>query len=168
MCVWWRRLESSLPLSPLSQLPAAGSAAFPGLSILRCSIRFTVGARRKRRPGPEPVAIASMDVESLGRDPLGRKVGAFVATGCVCFVLYACLVYAFSTLPVSGMSLLLVSGWGLYSAYEIYRFSHGRPTFIPRMGSYEATPANTGMRTVGLALDLVVMAICAWLFLRGI
>ena len=104
----------------------------------------------------------------MGRNPLGRLVGKIAAAGCVGFVLYACPVYALSALPVNGMSLLLVSGWGLYSGYEIYGFSHGRPTSIPRMGSYEATPANTGMRTVGLVLDLLVMAGCAWLFLHGI
>lgn len=105
----------------------------------------------------------------MGQDPWGRNVGKLVTAGSVCSVVYAGVVSAFSTLPVNRMLLLLlVSVWGLYSAYDIYRFSHGLSTSIPRLASYEATPANTGMRTVGLVLDLTVVATCVWLILRGI
>ncbi|MFW5331843.1 hypothetical protein ACN5W5_16030 [Hydrogenophaga sp. ZJX-1] len=58
-------------------------------------------------------------------------MGKVIAAGIVIFVLYAWLVYAVSTQPSDGFVVLLVSGWGLFSAHESWAFAHGRPTSIP-------------------------------------
>ena len=125
-------------------------------------------AGENANPDPELLRQHRWTWVSLGRDPLGRMIGKVIAAGFVTFILYAWLVYAMSTQPSDGFMVLVVSGWGLFSAHEIWAFTHGRPTYVLRGGAYEATPANTGQRLFGLALDLAVMAVCAWMFLRGV
>jgi hypothetical protein len=54
----------------------------------------------------------------------------------------------------------------LFGANVIYGFTHGQTIYVPRMGSFEATPANTGARTFGLIIHLLMMAFFTWMFLR--
>lgn len=125
-------------------------------------------AGENANPDPELLRQNRWTWVSLGRDPLGRMIGKVIAAGFITFILYAWLVYAMSTQPSDGFMVLVVSGWGLFSAHEIWAFTHGRPTSIPRVGRYEATPANTGQRLFSLLLDMAVMALCAWMFLKGV
>jgi hypothetical protein len=103
---------------------------------------------------------------SLGSDPLGRQVGKAMASSCVFFALYACLVMAFSDPPKHPALLLSIAVSLFYIAYVIHGFTHGRPIYLLRMGTYEATPANTGVRTFGLATNLVAMAFFTCILLR--
>ncbi len=58
--------------------------------------------------------------------------------------------------------LLLLGSVALYSAYEVWAFTHGRSTTIDNW-THEGNPANTSMRVYGLALDLLFFVGAAYL-----
>jgi hypothetical protein len=123
-------------------------------------------AGENANPDPELLRRHRWTWVSLGRDPVGRQVGKALASGSVFFVLYACLVNAFSDAPDHPLLLLGIAVSSSFNANVIHGFTHGRPVYVLRMGDFEATPANTGVRTFGLATNLAAIAFFIWILLR--
>ncbi len=120
-----------------------------------------------RASEPPHFGSARWALVSMGLDPLGRRVGTGIAGCVVCFVLYAWLVWAMTPGPLNVQNALPVTGLALFSAYEVWAFTHGRTTTMDSQ-RHKASLGNTGWRTVGLLLDLVMMLLCIWLFFRGV
>jgi hypothetical protein len=104
---------------------------------------------------------------SMGLDPVGRTVGTVIAWGLLVFVGYAWLVYAMSTVSAEPVLALTATGMVLFSAYDIWAFTHGKATQVNYI-RHRATLTNTGWRTAGLALDVLVMVIGVTVFWRGL
>ena len=123
-------------------------------------------AGENANPDPELLRGHRWTWISLGRDPLGRLGGKAIAIGWVFFVVYSCLLSAFSDVPDQLALLLIMALTSLFSANVIHGFTHGRTIYVPRIGFFEATPVNTGVRTFGLTIHLVMMAFFTWMLLR--
>ena len=96
----------------------------------------------------------------MGKHDLTRTFGkVFVAANAV-FVLFALL-----RLNRLGSQENEVGGAFIFSAflgyctYEIWAFTHGRPTSIDHY-RHEATPDRTGWRVFGLVLDVAFLFFC--------
>lgn len=94
---------------------------------------------------------------------MGRRIGTATAGLFVAFLLAAWLVYLQTHHPTDSLVFFL-SVAGLFGAYDVWAFTHGRATSITRYSRHEATPSNTVARVLGLLLDLIVMAACVWIF----
>ena len=110
-----------------------------------------------------PLSDSRWQTASLGLDPLGRRIGTATAGLFVAFLLAAWLVYLQTPHPTDSLVFFL-SVAGLFGAYDVWAFTHGRATSITRYSRHEATPSNTVARVLGLLLDLIVMAACVWIF----
>lgn len=123
-------------------------------------------AGENSHPDPELLRGHRWTWISLGRDPMGRIAGKTLATAWVLFALYAFLANALSDdLEDLGVPLIMII-CSLINANVIHAFTHGRPIEINRLGHFEATPVNTGIRTLVLAWHLVIMLFAMWIFLR--
>lgn len=111
-----------------------------------------------------PLSDSRWQTVSLGLDPLGRRIGTATAGLFVAFLVAAWLVYLQTPNPTDTLVFVL-SAAGLFSAYDVWAFTHGKPTSITIYSRHEATPPNTVARVFGLLLDLAMMAACAWVLL---
>ena len=136
-----------------SWCPACGA----GLDALRNAFNSDI----------HPLSDSRWQTVSLGFDPLGRRIGTAIAGLFVAFLLAAWLAYLQTPNPTDALVFVL-SGAGLFGAYDVWAFTHGKPTSITRYSRHEATPSNTVARVIGLWLDLAVMAACVWVFLPKI
>lgn len=103
----------------------------------------------------------------MGLDPQGRFLGTVTAGMFCTFLLSSWLLYLNTPDPTDTL-VFLISVAGLFSAYDVWAFTHGKRTSITHYGRHEATPSNTVARVFGLLLDLVMMAACVWVFLSKI
>lgn len=110
-----------------------------------------------------PLSGSRWQAVSLGLDPLGRRLGTAIAGLFVAWLPVAWTFYLQTPRPTDALVFVL-SGAGLFGAYDVWAFTHGKTTSITRYGRHEATPANTIPRVLGLLLDLMVMAACVWVF----
>lgn len=85
----------------------------------------------------------------------------------VAFVLGSWLIYLNTPDPTDTL-VFVFSAIGLFSAYDVWAFTHGKPTSITIYGHHEATPSNTIARVFGLLMDMAMMAACVWVFLSKI
>lgn len=108
-----------------------------------------------------PLSHSRWQTVSLGLDPLGRRIGTATAGLFVAFLLAAWLVYLQTPKPTDTLVFVL-SAAGLFSAYDVWAFTHGKPTSITIYSRHEATSPNTVARVLGLLLDLAMMAACVW------
>lgn len=108
-----------------------------------------------------PLSDSRWQTVSLGLDPLGRRVGTATAGLFVAFLLAAWLVYL-QTPNLTDTLVFVLSVAGLFSAYDVWAFTHGKPTSITIYSRHEATASNTVARVLGLLLDLAMMAACVW------
>jgi hypothetical protein len=111
-----------------------------------------------------PLSDSRWQTVSLGLNPLGRRIGTATTGLFVAFLLAAWLVYLQTSNPTDTLVFML-SAAGLFSAYDVWAFTHGKPTSITIYSRHEATPSNTVARVFGLSLDLAMMAACVWVFL---
>lgn len=133
-----------------------------------CGKKFgTAVLARWKAKEPPHFGSARWALVSMGLDPWGRRVGKAIMGTLIAFVLYAWLVYATSTGPANGLDALTVTSLALFCAYDIWAFTHGRTTVIGQE-RHKANLSNVGWRTSGLVLDVVLMAFCISLFVRGI
>lgn len=109
-----------------------------------------------------PLSDSRWQAVSLGLDPLGRRIGTATAGLFVAFLLAAWLIYLQTPNPTDSLVFFL-SGAGLFGAYDVWAFTHGKTTSITHHSRHEATPSNTVVRMLGLLLDLTVMAACVWI-----
>jgi hypothetical protein len=129
-----------------------------------------IGAKvlaRWKAQEPPHFGSARRALVSMGLGPWGRRVGKAIVGTLFAFVLYAWLVYATSAGPANGLDAFAVTGLALFCAYDIWAFTHGRTTVVGQ-DRHKANLSNVGRRTFGLGLDVVLMAFCASLFVRGI
>lgn len=97
-----------------------------------------------------PLTLASM-----GQSPRARRAGHTFGGLAVAFFLYSLAVFLGSQTSASEWERV---GWlgavMVYSAYEVWAFTHGRRTSIDHW-RHDGTPENTNMRVFGLVLDLL-------------
>ncbi len=93
---------------------------------------------------------------SMGWSARARSAGVFFVGLTLAFVLYASAVFLD---PESGAphweKLFFLVAVLMYSAYEVWAFTHGRRTSIDTM-THEGTPSNTSARVIGLTLDIAL------------
>jgi hypothetical protein len=123
-------------------------------------------AGENANPDPELLRRHRWTWISLGRDPLARTAGKTLAAGWIFFVVYSLFASAFSDAQGKLVISLVMALTGFFSADVIHGFTHGRSIYVLRMGYFDATPVNTGVRTFGLAIQLVMMAFFTWMVLR--
>jgi hypothetical protein len=111
-----------------------------------------------------PLSHSRWQKISMGADPRGRLIGNATTGLFVAFLLVSWVGYVQTPNPTDTLVFLLSVG-GLLSAYDIWAFTHGKPTSITVYGRHEATPSNTVARVFGMLLDLAMMAACAWILL---
>jgi hypothetical protein len=97
---------------------------------------------------------------SMGRHPLARRFGNIFAAASALFVVVA----LFRAMRHSGeetdpFGAFIFAGMLGYFAYEIWAFTHGRPTSIDSY-RHEATLDRTGWRVFGLLLDVALWYAC--------
>ena len=91
----------------------------------------------------------------MGQSPTARTTGLIFVVSAVLFFLYTLAVFYVSHVSsVEWEGLLILGPVVLYSAYEVWAFTHGRRTTIDHW-TYEGTPDNTSLRVFGLMLDLL-------------
>lgn len=115
----------------------------------------------------DPLSHSRWQKISMGRDPRGRLIGTATAGLFCTFLLTSWLLYLNTPDPTDTL-VFLISVAGLFSAYDVWAFTHGKRTSITHYGRHEATPSNTVARVLGLLLDLIMMAACVWVFLSKI
>lgn len=101
---------------------------------------------------------------SMGRNDRARVLGSACLVSALVLVLLAVLVYSLSA-PDDDQILRLVglSGVLIFSAYEVWAFTHGRCTSIDSV-THGAVPQNTGWRLFGLVLDFGLLMFVLHLF----
>ncbi|MGS5089898.1 zinc ribbon domain-containing protein [Hydrogenophaga sp. A37] len=123
---------------------------------------------RKEGEGDElslhPLSHSRWQKISLGLDSQGRLIGKATTGMFVAFVLTSWLFYLNTPDPTDTL-VFVFSTIGLFSAYDVWAFTHGKPTSITIYGHYEAIPSNTIARVLGLLMDLAMMAACVWVLL---
>lgn len=112
-------------------------------------------------PSLDPLNGSRWQNMSLGRDHQGRLTGKAIAGLFLAFQLSWWMTYLNTSAPTDTMAFM-ISAMGLFAAYDVWAFTHGKTTSITRYGRHEATPSNTVIRVVGLLLDLALMAACIW------
>ena len=100
---------------------------------------------------------------SLGHHRLARKASDLLALGCIAGLLIAALATRVSqpSLALIFSGLLIGSG----AVYDIWAYCHGRTTSIDSL-FHDATPRNTHIRTFGLLLDFLFLALAFHLLAR--
>jgi hypothetical protein len=97
---------------------------------------------------------------SMGRHDLTRTFGKIFVAANALFVLVALFrAVRHGDQDDDTAGAFIFSAFLGYCVYEIWAFTHGRPTSIDHY-RHEATPDRTGWRVFGLALDVFFWFIC--------
>ena len=95
---------------------------------------------------------------SLGQSPTARRTGLIFAVSAVLFFIYTLAVFYVSHVSsIEWEGLLILGAVVVYSAYEVWAFTHGRRTTMEHW-THEGTPDNTQTRVLGLVMDLLLCA----------
>jgi hypothetical protein len=128
----------------------------------------TLGELCKNGDGEEPtvhpLSYSRWQKISMGVDPRGRLIGNATTGVFVAVLLVSWVVYLQTHYPTDTLVFVL-SAAGLVSAYDVWAFTHGKPTSITIYSRHAATPSNTIARVLGLLLDVAMMAACIWVLL---
>ncbi len=91
---------------------------------------------------------------SLGQDSTGRTAGNYFAIGTVLLLTYGLVVRMYYAHPAPpGLQAVLALFIGLFGAYEVWAYFHGRATSIDHI-THEPRLENTVWRSVGLIGDI--------------
>jgi hypothetical protein len=97
---------------------------------------------------------------SMGRHDQTRLFGKFFVAANALFVVVAVFrALRFQEDPDERLGTVFVSLFLGYCVYEVWAFTHGRPTSIDSY-RHDATPDRTGLRIFGLAIDVILWFIC--------
>jgi hypothetical protein len=97
---------------------------------------------------------------SMGRNQLARHFGKVFAVASALFVVIAVFrTSIYSSEHAAPFEALLMGGVLGYCAFEVWSFTHGRPTSIDSF-KHEATPDRTHWRVFGLLLDFAIWYVC--------
>ena len=96
----------------------------------------------------------------MGRHQLTRRCGKLFVAANALFVLVALFrVVRYGDQEDDAIGAFALSAFLGYCTYEVWAFTHGRPTSIDHY-RHEATPDRTGWRVFGLAFDVLFWYIC--------
>jgi hypothetical protein len=114
-----------------------------------------------------PLSHSRWQKVSMGLDLQGRIAGKATVGVFIAFLLLSWLLYLNTPDPTDTL-LFVFSAVGLFSAYDVWAFTHGKPTSITIYARHKSSPSNTIARVFGLFLDLSMMAACVWVLLSKI
>ena len=158
-------------------LPASGPRLHGRLSSnvrrhkhLRCEhCDRTIWAKSSRCPlcgrsqlpvGKLAAADGLLTQMSMGRHQLTRLFGNIFVAANALFVMVALFrALRYGNEDDDSAGALIFSAFLGYCTYEVWAFTHGRPTSIDHY-RHEATPDRTGWRVFGLTLDVAFWFLC--------
>ncbi len=104
---------------------------------------------------------------SSGRSKIGRIIGnAVLAVWLIC-VAYGVAGIAFAKVaPFASQRVLAASAISGYIVFEVWAYFHGRAMFVD-MYLAKNIPANTSVRTIGVALETVLLSYFIYELVHG-
>jgi hypothetical protein len=98
----------------------------------------------------------------MGQSPDGRFYGKATLMVALAFVVYLIgAIILDESVQASGGGILGIGAAMVFSAYEVWAFTHGRRTSIDRW-QYDAAPGNTWIRVLGLVFDVIFFLGCLY------